>query len=115
LKLGDIVEHITIDPRKLTHYALDPDSPRGQHKALLFERLLGYTRANYLDLLRQLEQHCWETNAVFESEDNFGKRYRVDLDIEGSARQQVTVRTVWLVPVIEKSTAQLITLYVRKR
>jgi hypothetical protein len=30
-----------IDPAKLIRYALDPDSPRGRHKAIVFERALG--------------------------------------------------------------------------
>jgi len=44
LKLADITESISIDPRKLTHYALDPDSPHGRHKAILFEKLLDVRR-----------------------------------------------------------------------
>ena len=55
MKLADIAESISIDPCKLTHYALDPDSPHGRHKAVLFERLLGFTKDNYTVLLRQLE------------------------------------------------------------
>ena len=30
MKLGDIVSRVVIDPRKLTEYALDPESPWGR-------------------------------------------------------------------------------------
>jgi len=33
-----------IDVRKLTDYCLDPDHPRGRHKARMFASVLGITR-----------------------------------------------------------------------
>ena len=115
MKLADVVEYVVIDSRKLTSYALNPDSPRGKHKAILFERLLGFTRANYLGLMRQIERRCLGAEAIFDSEDNFGRRYTVDVDVDGAEGQRALVRTVWLVPAAETSTAHLITLYVKKR
>jgi len=51
--------------------------------------------------------------AVFHSEDQFGKRYTVDIEIEGiSGNSKAIVRTGWLVP--EASTdAHLITIYIK--
>ena len=46
MKLGDVVSRITIDPRKLTEYALNPDNPVGRHKAYVFERALGFTKSH---------------------------------------------------------------------
>jgi hypothetical protein len=46
MKLGEIVQTIHIDPRKLTEYALNPDHPHGSHKAWLFKKMLGYTKEN---------------------------------------------------------------------
>ncbi len=46
MKLGDVVNRIVIDPRKLTEYALNPDNPRGADKAVMFEHHLGFTRDN---------------------------------------------------------------------
>jgi len=56
VRLTDVVDSISIDPRKLTHYVLDPNSPHGKHKAVLFEKRLGFTKENYKDLLYQLER-----------------------------------------------------------
>lgn len=114
MKLADLVERLVIDPRKLTHYALDFESPRGKHKAVLFEKLLGFTRDNYTSLMRQLEQRCLHAEATFHSEDDFGKRYTVKVLIDGPTGQQATVRTGWLVPIDKADTAHLVALYVRK-
>ncbi len=112
MRLGDIVGQVSIDPRKLTEYALNPESPWGQHKAIAFERALGFTRENYADLLIQIEHRALEAEATFHSEDAFGRRYTVDLTVEGTEGRQGVVRTGWLVPPgVDK--ARLITLYVR--
>jgi filamentous hemagglutinin len=62
-----------IDPRKLTHYALDPDSLHGRHKAILFEKLLGFTKENHAELMRQLEQRCLHAEATLRSVDELGQ------------------------------------------
>lgn len=36
-----------IDPAKLIEYALDPNSERGHHKAIVFERALGVTARDW--------------------------------------------------------------------
>ena len=113
MKLGDIVERVSVDPCKLTEYALNPQAPRGRHKAIVFERALGFTRENYADLLIQIERRALEAEATFHSEDEFGRRYMVDLAVEGAAGQQGVVRTGWLVPPGVEET-RLITLYVRR-
>ena len=114
MKLRDIVERVIIDPRKLTDYALALNSPYGRHKAILFERLLGITQENCTILLKQLEDKVLEAEASFHSKDEFGKRYQIDIMIEGIEGRQATVRTGWLVPPVSDQ-AHLVTLYVRKR
>ncbi|OPX24936.1 MAG: hypothetical protein DRP97_06280 [Candidatus Latescibacterota bacterium] len=113
MKLSDIVHCVVIDPRKLTHYALDPDAPWGRHKAMVFKRSLGFTQANYADLLIQIEKKALESEAFFHSVDKFGRRYTVDLFICGTGGQNAIVRTAWLVPP-GADEAYLVTLYVRK-
>jgi len=115
LKLADFVKRLVIDSRKLTDYALNPASPYGKNKAILFEKVLKYNQYNYTELIDQLEQRCLHNEAVFHSEDNFGKRYTVDVLIDGTTGQQAVVRTGWIVLTDEPDTAHLVTLYVRKR
>jgi hypothetical protein len=114
LRLADIAEHVVIDPHKLTQYALNPSSPRGRHKAVLFEKLLGFTKEDFIGLVRQLEKHCLQAEATFHSEDEFGRRYTVDVLVEGTTGQQATVRTGWIVPTGTEE-AHLVTLYVKRR
>ncbi len=82
MKLKDIADCIRIDPRKLTHYALNTDSPHGKHKAVIFEKLLGITMENHTELIRQIEIGILKTEIIFHSEDKFGKRYTADITKE---------------------------------
>lgn len=114
MKLTDIVDNIVIDPRKLTHYALDYNSPSGKHKAVLFEKLLGFTKKNYTYLLHQLKTKYLATEMTAHSEDQYGKRYTVELLIEGMEGQQEKVLTGWLIPT-DTTEAHLVTLYIVKK
>ena len=113
MKLADLVDRVVIDPRKLTDYALDPHSPWGQYKAVVFRRRLGYTREDYADLLVQIEEQVLEADATLHSEDELGQRYAVDLVIRGTEGRQAIVRTGWFVP-HGANEARLVTLYVRR-
>jgi hypothetical protein len=115
MKLSDIVSRVVIDIRKLTDYALNPDNPIGRHKALVFERSLGFTRNNYASLLQQLETQALDAEASLPHPDQHGQHYRVDLEVTGVAGQREIVRTGWLVAP-GSDEARLVTLYVpRKR
>jgi len=109
LTLTEIVDKVVINPRKLTHYALDPQSPKGKHKAIVFEQL-GFTKANYTELLEQLQTKSLTTEAISYGEDEYGTRYT----IENRLGQPAIVTTGWLVPKHTRE-AHLVTLYVKKR
>jgi len=113
MKLGDIVCCLNIDHRKLTEYALSLESPRGRHKAIVFEQALGFTQDNYTDLLEQIKKNILKEEATLHGEDGFGRRYTVDINMCGKEGQQAIARTGWLVPHGAKE-ARLITLYVRR-
>lgn len=112
MKLSELAGKIIVDPRKLTEYALNPDSPRGRHKARVFERVLGYTRANHRALLTEIEAKAPEADVELQSQDEFGSRYRADLQIEGPEGQQATICTGWIVPE-EQDEVRLVTLWVK--
>lgn len=114
LKMSDIADSIRIDPRKLTQYALNPDSPLGRHKAVLFEKVLGFTQDNHSELLRQLECGAKRSEVSFHGEDTFGKRYTVDILVHGTEGRTAVVRTGWIIPP-GIAVAHLATLYVRKK
>lgn len=66
MKLSEIVQHVQIDDRKFTEYALNEDHPKGRHKARRFRESLGFTVENFSDLKKQIEEKilgggicCW--------------------------------------------------------
>ncbi len=115
VKLRDVVSRLAIDPRKLTDYALDPESLKGADKALVFRQHLGFTKETFQPLLAQIEAQALDAEAIPGVEDQHGCRYQVDLSIIGlKPGQQETVRTGWIVKPGE-DIARLVTLYVRRR
>ncbi len=114
MKLSDIVSRIEIDPRKLTEYALNPDNPVGADKAVIFERVLGYTRDNYQLLLEQIQSGAMEADAIMKGNDLHGQRYQVDLEVIGTENQRAAIRLGWIIEP-ESDFARLVTLYVKKQ
>ena len=115
MKLRDVVSRISIDPRKLTDYALDPASLKGADKAVMFRQHLGFTQDNFQLLLAQLKAQALDAEAIPGVKDQHGQRFQVDLAIIGvEPGQQEMVRTGWIVRPGE-DLARLATLYVRRR
>lgn len=85
-----------LDVRKLRDYALNPDNPRGRHKARVLRSALGITASDAqwlrVEILRQLP-FC---EAVPMSVDGHGARFRVDMLVSRLERQSM-VRTAWIV------------------
>lgn len=113
MKFSDIADSVHINPRKLTHYALDTESPKGKHKAVLFEKLLGFTKRNYPCLINQIETKAVHAEWIFFNGDVFGKRYTVEILAEGTRGRKANIKTGWIIP-HETREAHLITLYVIK-
>ncbi len=111
MELGELADHIVIDPRKLVEYALNPDAPRGRHKALVFEHVLGYTLDNWQDLLTQIERLAPSAEVRLHGADEYGHRYVADLRIKGVTGRQATVRTGWIVRTGEDAV-RLVTLWI---
>ena len=98
MKLKELASKIVIDPRKLTGYVLDPSSGKGRHKARLFASILGYTQANYEQLMDQILLHAPDAEAHFNHGNDFGVGYYTIISIEGVNGQQAPVRIGWFVP-----------------
>ena len=109
-----IVSRLVIDSRKLTDYALDLDNPLGRHKALVFERRLGFSKRNAASFQQQIEAFAPKTEAVLQRTDQYGQHYGVDIQVTGTGGQQAPVRTGWVVPP-GSDTAYLVTCYVLRK
>ena len=93
MRLKDVVRGIYIDPRKLTDYALNPESLKGRHKAAMFHQHLGFTRKNYQLLLEQIQAQAMEADAILGFLDEYGQRYQVDLVINWSRSRTARSRS----------------------
>jgi hypothetical protein len=84
-----------VDIQKLTGYCLNPDHPRGKHKARVFATL-GFT-AEHVDQLRAaLLAAAAAGDAQPARSDHFGDRYVIEFEIRGP-RASGVVRSTWIV------------------
>lgn len=85
-----------VDVRKLSDYCLNPDHPRGKHKARRFSTALGLGAANAAELRDQILAEVRTTSAVEGLEDHYGKRFSVDVRVRHGERTAL-VRTGWII------------------
>ncbi|MCA1032523.1 hypothetical protein LCL95_16040 [Bacillus timonensis] len=102
----------TIDPRKLTDYALNPNHPVGGNKAKVFESALGYNQSNASQLMKQIQKNLPNTPATLGKADQYGQRYTVDMLIKGAKGKTATVRTGWII-MSGSNTPEMTTLFVK--
>ena len=88
-------ETATIDPGKLTNYALDPTHPVGQHKARVFEAALGFNQSNADELIAQIRIGVQRNSPTPGLVDQHGSRFSVDIPVTGPSGSG-TVRTAWI-------------------
>jgi hypothetical protein len=75
---------------------LDPEHPRGRHKARIFRDALGMGRADAADLRARFLNAAEREEATLLSSDAWGARWQVDVAISRHDRRAV-VRTIWIV------------------
>lgn len=79
---------------KTVGYALNANHGKGKHKARVFARL-GFTPANVDELERQIREQLPRASAVAGLVDGFGRRFNVDVPVQGTSAGG-TVRTSWI-------------------
>ncbi len=84
-----------IEESKLVEYALNPKNERGQHKARILERALGFNLSNWEQLHQAILDALPYHEATFTSETVFGIKYRVVLALTGPNEQTANLLTVW--------------------
>jgi hypothetical protein len=99
-----------IDSRKVTDYCLSPDHEDGQHKAYLFQSIIGLTLENADTLLAALRQAAICGEAVPGRRDKYGQRYIVDFKFTGSVGT-ATIRSAWIIRP-DESIPRLVTCYI---
>jgi hypothetical protein len=93
-------ERAVVDIAKLRDYCLNPDHPRGRHKARVFAAAFGLT-AEYAEELRDaLLQAARTEEATATDQDEYGQRYVLDVTIKGPDGE-ATVRSSWIIRAAE--------------
>jgi len=90
-----------IDPQKIRDYCLNPDHPRGKHKARVFAAKLGIYRDDWDTLLRKIIDGLDEGVCLKAKSDQYGQRFMVDMEIENGGRV-AQIRTTWIILSDEK-------------
>lgn len=102
-----------VDVRKLSDYCLNPDSPRGRHKARVFAAALGLTAADAPKLRAKLLEVARVGAAQLGELDAYGQRYTMDFTMM-TAAGEATLRSGWIV-IRGKREPRLTTCYVKQR
>ena len=99
-----------IDRRKITDYCLSLDHDDGNHKARLFQALVGLNQSNSTLLLHALRSAAAVGDALPGKVDEYGRRYVIDFEFEGP-RGTAVIRSVWIVRIGEE-VPRLVTCYI---
>ena len=89
-------EQALVDIAKLSDYCLNPEHPRGRHKARVFRAALDMGPED-AHLLRDALLHAARSMGVIQGErDAYGQRFVLDFDLEGRSGS-VQIRSTWIV------------------
>ena len=89
-------ESAFVDLRKLADYLLDSIHPVGRHKAIVFRRALGFTKADATTLRDLLIRAVQVYDATLGRSDEFGQRYIVDFPVSTPMGAAI-LRSAWIV------------------
>lgn len=89
-------EQAVVDVRKLRHYCLNVEHPRGQHKARVFKSALGWTTEQAEDVRGRILEAVLREDASFLGADDYGQRYALDFHEQGMGGV-ATVRSLWII------------------
>jgi len=89
-------DRATVDIDKLRDYCLNPEHPRGRHKALVFASTLGLTGREAGELRAALLAAARTQEAIAQESDDYGRRYVLDFVMQGPAGE-ATARSGWII------------------
>ena len=91
-----------VDDQKLVGYCLDPEHPRGKHKARVFAQALGFTAANASELREHLLAAAATEDATPTGSDKYGERFVIESEARGPKGSAV-IRSSWILRTGEDS------------
>jgi hypothetical protein len=87
---------VVVELEKLTDYCLNPDHPRGKHKARVFKSICGLTSENAELLRQQLLEAAEQGEAQQIQPSVHGERFVIECIVRGPAGEGL-VRTAWII------------------
>jgi hypothetical protein len=102
-----------VDVRKLRDYCLNPDSPRGRHKARVFAAALGLSAEDASTMQAKLREIARTGDVTRGEVDLYGQRYTIDFEMVMEVGKAM-IRSCWIV-LRGKTVPRLTTCYVKKR
>lgn len=102
---------VRIDPRKITHYLLNPDHHVGGPKSAFFFSH-GFRRDHAWQLEDALRQHAYDCEVVQIKDNGFGMLYTLDGPLQTPRGRKPIVRSVWFIdPAAPDSPPSLVTAF----
>lgn len=101
-----------VDVRKLRDYCLNPDNPRGRHKARVFASALGLTVVDTGYLWNKLREAAASKEAQPGELDLYGQRYTIDFELQ-TRTGRATIRSGWII-LRGKRVPRLTTCFVKR-
>jgi hypothetical protein len=103
-------ERAVVDLAKLTEYCLNPDHPRGRHKARVFAAALGLSAVHAEALRQTLLAVAMDHEAEPTEADDYGQRFVLDFTMRGPGGE-APIRSCWIVRT-DEDFARLTSCYV---
>lgn len=104
-------EKASIPVSKLSGYALNKNHPVGKHKAIAFEKVLGYTEANQNDLIAEIHKGLAQYRAVSRKATPYGQPFEVQMVIAGANGRTAKIKTGWIIE-SDSTVPRLTTFYI---
>lgn len=104
-------DKVLIDLRKIEDYVLNFEHFEGNHKARVFELVLGLTNNDAEYLIQEIKKAILIYDAMKQPESLFGEKYIVDFDLKFKNKVAV-LRTAWIIEFSDR-IPRLVTCYIK--
>jgi hypothetical protein len=95
---------------KLLGYCLNPNHPKGKHKARVFKSALGITADNVERLVQLIQLAAVQGEIVQARTTDFGQEFKLDWWIDG--HDELQLRTIWIIP-HDSTEPQLVSAFIK--
>lgn len=108
------LENAVLPKEKFLDYCLNKEHPQGRDKAVAFDKILGYNKDNYQELIAELKNNLGQYKALKKGVNKYGIRYQVIMPIKGPNGNTASVLTGWIVSFGEENPV-LTSVYITKK